>query len=60
MKPLNESEVLKLSQTKIKKQKEDLMNNMKTVFFAGSKYLVDKAGNLRLVENTIEKNFRKI
>lgn len=54
LKPLNETEVLKLSQTIIKKQKEDLMNNMKTVIFAGSEYLVDKAGNLRLKTKLVE------
>jgi len=43
-------DILKLAQEIIKKQHDEL-NDVKTVVFAGSEYLVDKTGTLRLKTN---------
>lgn len=51
---LSHENAVKFAENLIKKHEEELRNSSKTVIFAGSEYLVDKTGTLRLKSRTSE------
>lgn len=53
-KELSRENAVKLAESLIKKHEEELRNASKTVIFAGSEYLVDKTGTLRLKSRNSE------